>query len=98
MQTFPYGAKVYVDGRDLAIVKQVFLNGSSSFMFPHYKVDFIDGDKNVVVAIKRVGIEQHAVPGTGQACGAANDCTRLEGHKGDHCNIYKGNRWKNWKG
>jgi hypothetical protein len=53
---FPPGAKVYVDGRDLARVRQAFPEGSSSFMFPHYKVDFLDGDKNVAVAMSRVGV------------------------------------------
>ena len=56
--TFPCGAKVYVDGRDLAIVKQAFPEGSSSYLFPHYKLDFVGGDKNVAVSMKRVGVEK----------------------------------------
>ena len=55
--SFPNGAKVYVDGRDLAIVKQAFPAGSSSYAWPHYKVDFVDGDKNVAVPFGRVGVE-----------------------------------------
>jgi len=38
-------------------------------------------------------IEIHAKPGTGLVCGAANDCTRLKGHKGKHANLYNGRRW-----
>lgn len=53
---FPIGARVYVDGRDTAIVNQAFPEGSASFLFPHYKVDFVNGDKNVAVAIHRVGV------------------------------------------
>jgi hypothetical protein len=60
MKTFPIGARILVDGRDEAIVKQAFPEGSSSFMFPHYKVDIVGGDKNVAVAIKRVGVEKRA--------------------------------------
>jgi hypothetical protein len=58
MNTFPIGARVYVDGRDEAIVKQAFPEGSSSYTWAHYKVDFIDGDRNVAVALKRVGVEK----------------------------------------
>jgi hypothetical protein len=56
--TFPVGAKVYVDGRDLAVVKQAFPEGSSSFLFPHYKLDIVDGDLNVAVALGRVGVDK----------------------------------------
>ncbi len=55
---FPVGAKVLVDGRDIATVKQAFPEGSSSYLFPHYKLDFVGGDKNVAVAMKRVGVER----------------------------------------
>jgi hypothetical protein len=58
MQTFPIGARVLVDGRDEAIVKQAFPEGSTSYLFPHYKLDIIGGDKNVAVAMKRVGVER----------------------------------------
>ncbi len=37
MTPFPVGARVLVDGRDPAIVKQAFPEGSSSYLFPHYK-------------------------------------------------------------
>lgn len=53
---FPAGAHVLVDGRDEAIVKQAFPVGSSSFAFPHYKLDFVGGDGNVAMSMKRVGI------------------------------------------
>ena len=54
---FPIGARVLVDGRDEAIVKAAFPKGAAMFLFPHYKLDFIDGDKNVAVSMKRVGVE-----------------------------------------
>lgn len=55
---FPVGARVLVDGKQEAIVKQAFPDGSSSFLFPHYKLDFIGGDKNVAVNMTRVGVER----------------------------------------
>jgi hypothetical protein len=58
VHVFPSGARVLVDGRDEAIVRQAFPKGSSSFMFPHYKVDFVGGDKNVAVNMKRVGVDR----------------------------------------
>ena len=57
-RTFPHGARVLVDGRDSAIVRGVFPEGSSSFLFPHYKLDFVNGDRNVAVAIARVGVKR----------------------------------------
>ena len=66
---FPTGARVLVDGRDEAIVKTCFPEGSSSYMWPLYKLDFVGGDKNVVVSIKRVGVDRkpstRGVPGEG---------------------------------
>jgi hypothetical protein len=56
---FPTGARVCVDGRDQAIVRQAFPEGSSYYLFPHYKVDFVGGDRNVAVAIGRVGVEKN---------------------------------------
>lgn len=60
---FPVGARVLVDGRDEARVAQVFPEGSSSFMFPHYKLNFIGGDQNVAVSMKRVGVEKAKASG-----------------------------------
>lgn len=55
--TFPVGARVYVDGRDLATIAQVFPEGSSSLMGPHYCVRFDGGDGGQVkVSMKRVGV------------------------------------------
>ncbi len=59
--TFPVGAKVYVDGVDLAVVNQAFPEGSSSYPFPHYKVSFVGGDKNVAIATRRVGVKKAGV-------------------------------------
>jgi hypothetical protein len=58
LHVFPIGARVLVDGRDEAIVKQAFPEGSSSFMWPHYKLDFVGGDRNVAVNVSRVGVER----------------------------------------
>lgn len=57
-RAFPIGARVLVDGRDEAIVRQVFPKGSTSYLFPHYKLDIIRGDKNVAVSMKRVGVRR----------------------------------------
>jgi hypothetical protein len=53
---FPRGARVFIDGRDIALVKEAYPRGSSSFLFAHYKLDIIDGDQNVAVAWSRVGV------------------------------------------
>lgn len=55
---FPVGARVLVDGRDEARVTAHYPLGSSSFLFPHYKVDFTDGDQNVAVNVSRVGVDR----------------------------------------
>ena len=51
---FPPGARVLIDDRDEAIVRQ--------HLFPYYKVDFVDGDKNVAVRADRVGTAEKAPP------------------------------------
>lgn len=56
-RSFPPGALVLVDGRDKARVVQVFPEGSSSYLFPHYKLDFVNGDRNVAVNMKHVGVK-----------------------------------------
>lgn len=60
--TLPVGARVIVDGRDAAIVRGAFPQGSSSYLFAHYKVDFVDGDRNVAVKIERVQVQQGGAP------------------------------------
>ena len=56
--TFPVGARVYIDGRDVATIAQVFPEGSTSLMAPHYCVRFEGGgDEQVKVSMKRVGVE-----------------------------------------
>lgn len=62
MKHFASGARVYIDGRDVAIVRQAFPEGSTSYLFPHYKVDLVGGDRNVAVAISRVGVERKTKP------------------------------------
>lgn len=57
---FPPGARVLVDGRDEAIVRECFPEGSSSYAFPHYKVNMVGGDQNIAVPIERVGIDRKA--------------------------------------
>ncbi len=59
-KVFPNAAKVYIDGEDLAIIRQHFPEGSSSYLFPHYKVDFVGGDTNVAVNVNRVGVKKKA--------------------------------------
>lgn len=59
---FPVGARVLVDSpvhqvhQDNAIVRAYFPEGSSSYLFPQYKVDFVGGDKNVAVHVNRVSV------------------------------------------
>jgi hypothetical protein len=43
--TFPAGALVLVDGRRRAVVRETFPEGSTSFAFPHYRVDFVNLDR-----------------------------------------------------
>ena len=54
--TFPSGAAVFIDGRDLAIVRAAFPEGSTSLQCAHYMVDFVEGDNGVKVAMCRVGV------------------------------------------
>lgn len=46
---------------------------------------------------RRLGLQEddelHGASGTGQWCGAANACTRLKGHAGQHVNQYTRERW-----
>jgi hypothetical protein len=58
VKTFPVGAKVMIDGRHPAIVRAVYPEGSTSFLFAHYKLDVVNGDRNVAVAMKRIGVAQ----------------------------------------
>lgn len=58
--SFPPGARVLIDGRDMAIVRQHFPEGSHALHGPHYKVDYVGGDKNVAVHEKRVGVEKES--------------------------------------
>jgi hypothetical protein len=52
------GARALVDGRDEVKIRQAFPNGSSSFLFPHYKVDYIGGDKNIAVPWGQVSVRR----------------------------------------
>ncbi len=56
LNTLPVGQAVYVDGQDWAKIVGVFPEGSTSYLFPHYKVDIFHGDKNVAVKMDRVGV------------------------------------------
>jgi len=56
-RSFPSGARVRVsigEGWYGAIVRQAFPEGSTSYAFPHYKVDIIGGDRNCAVKWERV--------------------------------------------
>ena len=57
---FPIGARILIDGRDEAIVRDYFPVGSSSYLWPHYMVRFVGGDDNVCVSVKRVGVTRRA--------------------------------------
>lgn len=52
--TLPPGACVLIDGRDLAIVREHYPKGSSSYAFPHYRVNMVGGDRNLAIAVERV--------------------------------------------
>lgn len=54
---FPVGAVVLIDGRERAKVCAAFPEGSTSYSFPHYKVDIVNGDQNVAVALNRVSVQ-----------------------------------------
>lgn len=47
------GDRAIVHGQK-AIIRDYFPRGSTSYMFPHYKVDFVNGDRNVAVAVNYV--------------------------------------------
>lgn len=53
---FQPGAHVLIDGTIVATVKAYFPEGSTSYGFPHYKVDIAEGDRNVAIAVKRIGV------------------------------------------
>ncbi len=55
---FPIGARVLVDGRDEAIVKDQHWNGCSSQHSRHYHVSFVEGDENVRVPWDSVGVDR----------------------------------------
>jgi hypothetical protein len=57
---FPPGARVLIDGRDEAIVIQAFPEGSTSYLFPHYKLRSKGSGFSEVfaVAANRVGVER----------------------------------------
>lgn len=55
---FPPGALVLIDGEVEARVRDYYPEGSTSYFFPHYKLDVVAGDKNVVVNVKRVGVDR----------------------------------------
>jgi hypothetical protein len=59
---FQPGARVYLDGTDVAVVREAFPEGSSSFLFPHYKVDILRGDRNVAIHMSRVGVDRKENP------------------------------------
>ena len=57
VSVFPPGARVKVASgskRYFATVREAFPEGSTSYLFPHYKVDFQGGDRNVAVRMDLV--------------------------------------------
>lgn len=73
-----------LDGRDEAIVKQAFPEGSTSYLFPHYKVDVVDGDRNMAIAMSRVGVRRRTtrieVTTTAEGAEKLRNLTSLGGH------------------
>ena len=53
---FLIGAEVLIDGHTPAVVADRFFEGSTSYPFPHYKVHFVEGERNVAVNVSRVGV------------------------------------------
>jgi hypothetical protein len=53
---FPPGAKVYIDGRDIAFVRGYWPKGSTSYAFPHYTVNMQHDLRQTAVAVARVGV------------------------------------------
>lgn len=53
---FPKGAIVYLDGQVKARVREFYPKGSTSYLFPHYRLDVHAGDKNIAVNVNRVGV------------------------------------------
>ena len=58
----PVGARAYVDGRDLVTIAQVFPEGSTSLMAPHYCVRFDGGDGGQVKPVESTGMSRHSSP------------------------------------
>lgn len=77
--TFPVGARVYVDGKDQAIIAQVFPEGSSALTAPHYCVRFVGGgSEQVRVAMHRVGVDKlFHCPLCGQRVKGTCGCSRV---------------------
>jgi hypothetical protein len=55
------GDHVLLDGKTRAIVRSVWPVGSTSFAFPHARIDFSEGDRDVAVALKRLTVVSEPV-------------------------------------
>lgn len=78
----------------LTVVREPQPKGGTATKCPKYH----DGCRYSVWKDKKTGrsrvpVIDHAPPGTGLACGSANDCTRHRGHEGPHRNNYNGREW-----
>lgn len=47
-------SKVTIDGSTRATVHEHFPDGSTSYLFPHYSLNIVNGERRVVVASYRV--------------------------------------------
>ena len=84
VESFVRGARVYIDKRDRATVRDIFPSGSTSLAAPYYLVDFADGDRGVKVPWARVGSVGPEHCGSRVAFGP---CLLLKGHAGG-CSPY----------
>ena len=55
MKTFPIGALVLLDGRYVVRVVDVFPEGSTSYLFPHYVIK--SKGSRVVVKLDRISVK-----------------------------------------
>jgi len=57
-RSLPPGAVVLIDGVVRATVVQAFPEGSTSYAFPHYRVNIQGGDRSAAIAMNRCTVKQ----------------------------------------
>ena len=53
---FPIGARVLIDGAQVAIVREIFPEGSTSYAFPHYRLRCVGSMDDCCLALERVSV------------------------------------------